>query len=107
MTTRIAAVAVAVAALMCGPAMAAPQTIGDATSFEDTNVVQQVRHGGGRSGGVSRGSGRAFSHSGGARFSGHRGRGRGFVGSGYYGYSDDGCWYSRRYGRWVCPYGYY
>ena len=34
----------------------------------------------------------------------HR-RGRVFVGSGDYGYYgyDYGCWYSRRYHRWVCP----
>jgi hypothetical protein len=50
--------------------------------------------------GISRGGG-SFA------FSGHRHdhRGRGFVGSGYDGYYgyDDGCWFSRRHGRWVCP----
>jgi hypothetical protein len=51
--------------------------------------------------GFSRGGGRSFAFSG-IR---HDHRGRGFAGSGYDGYYgyEDGCWFSRRYGRWVCP----
>jgi hypothetical protein len=56
------------------------------------------RGGGGRGGGFVRGGG-------------FRGRGRGFVrgrGVGFYGYYPyyDGCWWSYRYQRWVCPYYY-
>ena len=74
----------------------------------DNSIVHVIRgghgHGGHHGGGhmsVSRGGG-SFAFSGG-RHRHHRARV--FVGSSYYGYYDD-CWYSRRYGRWVCPNSY-
>ena len=61
------------------------------------------RGGGGRGGArgvaVSRGGGVAR----GRGFVRGRGRGRG-VGVYYGGYYNDGCWWSPRYRRWICPY---
>src|SRR5262245_65518055 len=104
MMTRIATILV-VAAFFCAPAVAAPLTDPAMKRASDVGtMLEPVRGHGGGHGHASFGGGRmAFSHGSGARFfSGHHHRGRGFEGySGYYGYYGDGCWWSRRYHRWV------
>jgi hypothetical protein len=85
-------------------------TVGIVTTTGVTSA--EARNHGGR--GVSRafvaGGNRGFVRGGGRRVV--RGGGRyygGYYGGyypGYYSYYDDGCYWSRRYGRWICPYGY-
>jgi hypothetical protein len=76
-----------------------------------TTGVSTAQARGGRGGGRGGGSVRSFARSSGVARGvsrgAARGRGRRFVRGGgvYYGYGDD-CWWSPRYGRWVCPYGY-
>jgi hypothetical protein len=85
-------------------------TVGIVMTTGVTSAQARGGRGGGRGGGW--GGGRGFARSSGfARSVGSgfaRGRGRGFVrgGGGYYGYYGNDCWWSPRYGRWVCPYGY-
>jgi len=60
-----------------------------------TATPADAHHGGGGHGWG--GGGHGFGH----------GRGFRFYGGGYYGgpyYYGSGCWWSRRYHRWVCPY---
>ena len=101
-------------ALMCGSgfalAGALSSSVGGLQDLAKTDeLILQLARGGGRGGGGGgrggghHGGGHGFSHHGGGAHFVHRGRGRGFVGGGYYGYYND-CWYSRRYGRWICPY---
>jgi hypothetical protein len=63
-------------------------------------------HGGGH-GSYHGGHGGHYGGHGGYHYGGHRGYYGGYGGyyGGYYGYDDD-CYWSPRYGRWVCPYGY-
>ena len=86
----------AVAALMYGSGIAVAANLAK-TSPADTSLVQLVRRGGG---------GGAHFHGGGFRIhGGPRFYGGGYVYPYYYDYGP-GCWWSRRYHRWVCPYYY-
>lgn len=81
------------------------------TAAEPGSLLTLVRRGGGMGSGHFSGGGR--SSGGGRAFHGHRFRGGGLIFGApfyypyaypYYAYGDDGCWWSRRYHRWVCPY---
>jgi hypothetical protein len=95
--TRFLAAAALVAVYCLG-------TVGIVMSTSATPAFARGRGGGGGGGrggarGVGRGGGRGVVRGG----RGFRGRGRGGYGV-YWGGYYDGCWWSPRWGRWVCPY---
>jgi hypothetical protein len=96
----------------CG-ALAYPRTLGgpqQLVSSPARAAVDPVRFGGGHgfAGGHGFGGGRSFG--GGYGFRGDHGFHHGHhlragfngIGVPYYSYDDEGCWWSRRYHRWVC-----
>ena len=96
--TRFLAAAALVAVYCLG-------TVGIVMSTSATPAFARGRGGGGggRGGGGMRGGRGGFRGGRGFRGRGFRGRGRGFGGVWWGGYYD-GCWWSYRWQRWVCPY---
>jgi hypothetical protein len=86
-------------------------TVGIVTISGVTSAEARGGHGGGH-GGYHGGhggyhGGHGGYHGGHAVYHGGHGRYYGGYGGSYgYGYYGDDCYWSRRYGRWVCPYSY-
>jgi hypothetical protein len=101
-----------IARLVCALALACSTSAAHAQPSALSSLPQatpsplvQVRgggHGGGMGGGHGFGGGHS-AHGGGNFHGGHFRGGFGSFGGSYFGdYDDQGCWWSRRYHRWVC-----